>query len=86
VSTGETSYTSIVQRALQPINPSVANQDTMHGFIDDALGMIIQIACQMETKIEMTGERTTADIPVTKMTADDCRLFDELCQVPRRLC
>jgi hypothetical protein len=78
VSTGETSYTPIVRRALQLIEPSVQEDDPELAFINEAMGAMARPARAMETNIEMNGERTTDDIPVTKMTADDCTLFNEL--------
>jgi len=78
VSTGETSYTPIVRRALQLVVPSVLGENSAIAFINDALGAMTRTSCEMQSNLEMTGERTSADIPVTKMTADDCTLFNEL--------
>jgi hypothetical protein len=79
VSTGETSYTPIARRALQLIEPSVVGEeDSAIAFINEAVGAMTRPARAMETNIEMTGERTSDDIPVMKMTADDCTLFNEL--------
>lgn len=81
---GETSNTPIVRRTLQLIEPiaagtpALANKAVRVLTSNNKLGGTVG---PMETTINMSGKRTSANIPVTKMTADDCNLYNEL--IPR---
>ena len=78
VSTGGTSYTPIARRALQLIEPSVVGEeDSAIAFINEAVGAMTRPARAMETNIEMTGERTSDDIPVCKVSCYDSTLVKE---------